>query len=202
MNSNNYTGPYWSDGKLQSSVEFGRTPPGSALDAESRLHDSAYAHYNDTQHRIAADYIYNEHLANLGSTEAIVGETVFIGNQVLRAGAGIVSDFLSYGPLGLVTGAVKDAYYVADYALNHNKYEKEVLDYYKTDPGWIRSMDESNNQVSEGKKDVVKKTGVSNLVPTKPPLIRHSNREEFSSPALLYYNPYSTMKRRKRRRRL
>lgn len=131
----NYTGPYWSDGKLQSSVEFGKSAPLSALDAESRLHDSAYAHYNDVSHRMAADAIYEEHVSKLGGFAKFAGETVLYGNQTLRAGSNLL-EYSKYGPLGLIAGALINDYYLFDYMNNSDRYKKEVLAYYATDPGW------------------------------------------------------------------
>ncbi len=51
----NYTGPYISNGKLQESVPFGDKTPKDELDALSRLHDSAYAKWDDRLHRSVAD---------------------------------------------------------------------------------------------------------------------------------------------------
>jgi hypothetical protein len=191
MTVNNYTGPYWSDGKLQSSVEFGKTPPGSALDAESRLHDSAYAHFDDVYHRIAADYIYNEHVENLGFKEALIGSAVMIGNQVVRAGANIGEQFLNYGPLGLIVGAVEDAYATADYAINHDKYEQEVKDYYATDPGYL------GQQGKSVEIDIERKGGgdapkVKSLMPGATRLNPTNTSSVPQAPALLVYDPYST----------
>jgi len=56
--SGNYVGPYWSDGKLQESVEWGDKPALHALDELARQHDAAYAHYKDEKHREAADMIF------------------------------------------------------------------------------------------------------------------------------------------------
>lgn len=132
--SNSYTGPYWSDGKLQSSVEFGKTPPGSALDAESRLHDSAYAHYQDLQHRMAADEIYEMNTRNLGTVANAAGKAVVYGNQTIRSGMNLGTNVMKYGPLGLIVGAVQNAYNLYDYMVNEEKYVKEVKAYYDTDP--------------------------------------------------------------------
>lgn len=135
----NYVGPYWSDGKLQSSVEFGDAPPLSTLDAESRLHDSAYAHYEDLQHRMAADAIYEHNVEILGGFAKFAGEAVLYGNQTLRAGSNLL-EYSKYGPLGLVVGSLINDYYLNDYLLNSERYKKEVLGYYATDPGWSKQL--------------------------------------------------------------
>lgn len=56
--SGNYVGPYWSNGKVQSSVEWGDKEPLNELDALARQHDAAYAHFKDEKHREAADAIF------------------------------------------------------------------------------------------------------------------------------------------------
>lgn len=131
----NYTGPYWSDGQIQSSVEFGSSAPLSALDAESRLHDSAYAHYSDLVHRMAADSIYEANVEKLGGFAKFAGELVKYGNQTLRAGGNLL-DYAKYGPLGFIVGSLINDYTLFDYMNNSEKYKKEVLAYYATDPGW------------------------------------------------------------------
>jgi len=131
----NYTGPYWSDGKLQSSVEFGQSAPLSALDAESRLHDSAYKHYEDLEHRMAADAIYDSRVEKLGGLAKFAGMAALYGNQTLRAGSNL-ADYAKYGPLGLVVGSLINDYHLNDYMMNVDKYKKEILAYYDTDPGW------------------------------------------------------------------
>lgn len=116
-------------------MEFGKTPPGSALDAESRLHDSAYAHYEDLGHRMAADAIYDSRVENLGGLGKFAGMAVLYGNQTLRAGMNLLEES-KYGPIGLIVGALKNDYYLFDYMSNVDRYKKEVLAYYATDPGW------------------------------------------------------------------
>ncbi len=199
MNSNNYTGPYWSDGKLQSSVEFGKTPPGSALDAESRLHDSAYAHFDDVYHRIAADYIYNENVEKLGSKGALIGSAVMIGNQVVRAGVNIGKEFLNYGPLGLIVGAVEDAYVIADYAINHDKYEREVQEYYATDPGF-GPVDGNVVEIREprGVDKVPIVAGLSTAGGDNR--VRQTANTKADRTPILVYNPYQTDSFSRRRR--
>ncbi len=56
--SGNYVGPYWSNGKVQNSVEWGDKPALNELDELARKHDAAYAHFKDEKHREAADAIF------------------------------------------------------------------------------------------------------------------------------------------------
>jgi hypothetical protein len=101
--SGNYTGPYWSDGRLQESVEFGSSDPQSELDKLSRLHDTAYAHYTDRQHREAADEIYERDAKVLaGKFPELAGKLVLHGNYAARQRAQLNSDFATLGPLGLL----------------------------------------------------------------------------------------------------
>jgi hypothetical protein len=101
--SGNYTGPYWSDGRLQESVEFGSSDPQSELDKLSRLHDTAYAHYTDRQHREAADEIYERDAKVLaGKFPELAGKLVLYGNYAARQRAQLNSDFATLGPLGLL----------------------------------------------------------------------------------------------------
>lgn len=126
----NYTGPYLSDGKFQSSVEFGETLPITQWDAFSRLHDSAFAHWDDYGHRTAANSIYNQWMKeNPTVSKNLAGWLVLYGNQ-------IGGSFKNLGPnLGsMIVGGVKNGYNLADYMLNEDKYKKDVLNYFKTDP--------------------------------------------------------------------
>lgn len=90
--SGNYVGPYWSDGKLQESVEWGEKPALHALDELARQHDAAYAHYKDAKHREAADMIFAEEAKKLkqkyGSKWAddpqIAARFVEYGNHTIR----------------------------------------------------------------------------------------------------------------------
>jgi len=66
--SGNYVGPYWSNGKLQESVEWGEKDPVHALDELARAHDAAYAHFKDEEHREAADMIFAEEARKLKKT--------------------------------------------------------------------------------------------------------------------------------------
>ncbi len=140
----NYTGPYWSDGKIQSSVEFGSTEPSSALDELSRLHDSAYAHFDDERHRAAADLIYYQEAIKLKEAfPSLAANLVLYGNYAIREGIELFNDITSYGflgPLGPLVGAIYNATgHFSDYNQMFNgqwlvKEMQEVQEFYKTDP--------------------------------------------------------------------
>jgi len=109
----NYTGPYWSDGKVQPSVEFGTADPKTDLDKLSRLHDTAYAHYKDRAHREAADAIYAEEARKLvGKFPHLAADVVQYGNYTGRQASKLASDIgkFSFIPgLGPVYGMAKFA---------------------------------------------------------------------------------------------
>lgn len=88
-----YTGPYWSDGSIQESVEWGGKTPQSELDWLSRQHDSAYAHFKDPRHREAADLIYMREAKKLaGQFPELAGNLVGYGNYTGRQVGKLLSD--------------------------------------------------------------------------------------------------------------
>jgi hypothetical protein len=139
----NYTGPYWSDGKFQESVQFGATAPLTDLDRASRLHDSAYAKFKDESHRIAADIIYQDTLKTIDSASArlIRGLPVYgnyTKNRAYEYGEALASG-MKFGGLpgavgGLAVAAVRNVFRQNDLLINLDKYKAEVRDYYATDP--------------------------------------------------------------------
>lgn len=144
----NYTGPYWSDGKLQTSVEFGTAEPQSQLDALSRLHDTAYAHYSDREHREAADMWYNTEAKKLaGQFPELAGSVVLYGNYTSRQASQLASDIgkFSFLPgLGAIYGAAK---FVGTNLVNSQKMingtylkkeKQDVLKLFETDPALQR----------------------------------------------------------------
>lgn len=135
--SGNYTGPYWSDGKLQTSVEFGSTDPQSELDKLSRLHDSAYAHYADRGHREAADEIYARDAKLLaGKFPELAGNIVLYGNYAGRQAKQLGADFGSLGPLGLIKFAATNMFN-ANKMIHGTYLSKEKGDierFYSSDP--------------------------------------------------------------------
>jgi len=80
----NYTGPYLSDGRFQSSVEDGKAPPRSRLDALSREHDSAYARSKTSRDRRKADLAYFRATRTMGWFPRLAGDIVLYGNDPAR----------------------------------------------------------------------------------------------------------------------
>jgi len=77
----NYLGPYVSGGKFQKSVKDSLVRPVDRLDADARVHDIAYATYEDFGHRLAADKLFcryagNSKMAKLASAAVTVGNTI------------------------------------------------------------------------------------------------------------------------------
>lgn len=77
----NYIGPYWSDGKFQSSVAYGKTRPRSRTDKAARYHDTAYALYGDRRHRAAADLLFHNSVEQEGLISHMMGDAVLYGNS-------------------------------------------------------------------------------------------------------------------------
>ncbi len=138
-----YTGPYWSDGRVQESVEWGKSTPQSELDWLSRQHDSAYAHYKDSRHREAADLLYMREAKKLaGRFPELAGNLVGYGNYTARqfgilANDAALSTKLTGNPLlGVVkygVGGLVDSYK----RVNGTYLKNELADvekYYGTDP--------------------------------------------------------------------
>jgi len=154
----NYTGPNISDGKIQKSVEFGSAVPKNDLDVLSRLHDSAYAKWDDYAHRTAADAWYSREAQKLGTTQAaIAADAVLYGNAIMRSLSNYGIDITNFhdslpillskavvGGLpglvsGIVSGAVKNMYNLHNYILDEFKLQKELQAYFATDPKpWLQ----------------------------------------------------------------
>ncbi len=131
----NYTGPYISNGKFQKSVEFGDVKPKDQLDYFSRLHDSAYAKWNDKLHRTVADSIYNEQVKQLeGVLPEVARHAVLFGNQVIDSFSNLAHGYFDYGPFGILVGGLKNMYDLQNYIENSSSVKKEILQYYSTDP--------------------------------------------------------------------
>jgi len=134
----NYTGPYISNGEFRKSVEFGEAIPTDALDAASRLHDSAYAHWDDDLHRMAADSLYNDDATLIGGTiPTVAGNIVLYGNAIQRASEGL-SPLDIFNPATLGLKLIKKTYnnnsLLLEYIEKGDQLRKEVKDYYSTDP--------------------------------------------------------------------
>lgn len=125
----NYTGPYISDGKFQTSVRFGQATPKDRLDKLSRLHDTAFKEFSDYGHRTAANSLYNYDAKDGDTMSKIAGAAVLYGNQVLTAAKG-----LSFNMPALVYGGVRNALDLHDYVKNEKRYKQDVKDLYAQDP--------------------------------------------------------------------
>ncbi len=107
--SGNYVGPYWSDGALQESVEWGNRPALNELDALARQHDAAYAHYKDERHREAADALFAEGASKLkgkygdklAEDPRVAATLVKYGNYAARK-ASKLPEYASMGGLGIL----------------------------------------------------------------------------------------------------
>lgn len=125
----NYTGPYISDGKFQTSVKFGSAVPKDRLDKLSRLHDTAFKEFSDYGHRTAANSIYHNDAKSGNTMSQIAGAAVLYGNQVLGASRG-----LSFNLPAIVYGGVRNALNLHDYVKNEKKYKQDVKNLYAQDP--------------------------------------------------------------------
>ncbi len=132
-----YTGPYWSNGRIQQSVEFGDAFPRTWTGYNSRLHDSAFKHFPDARHRMAADYIYRQSL-RLDDTKfgQMVRNMPFIGNNtgfVMR----LLTDPKTIPSLvgNVIATHGQEALLLAYvWSGNLDKEIADVLQYYQTDP--------------------------------------------------------------------
>ncbi len=107
----NYIGPYWSNGKIQRSVEFGEAEAKSKLDGLARLHDTAYAHYGDSAHREAADLIFAAEAKKLvGKFPRLAATAVQYGNYTGRQGSKLLSYVTQPHPVLSAIGLAKFAY--------------------------------------------------------------------------------------------
>ncbi len=162
--SGNYVGPYWSDGKMQESVEWGVKTPINELDELARQHDAAYARFKDDRHRAAADAIFAEEARKLkkkygpklAEDPAFAAAVVEYGNYAKRQGAKLAPSFI-LGPAG-VFGAAKFVYdNIGDYGKmikgTYLKSEKEnVRKFFLTDPrlktgGNAKASEQTGNEV-------------------------------------------------------
>lgn len=173
----NYTGPMWSNGELQSSVEFGDKMPTSYLDSQSRLHDSAYAKFGDKWHREAADMIYRDALEKSGGMDSVVGQLPLYGNYTKQQVYGLVdkvkTGLQKGGLLGALGGAIlHEGQYIADqmHRLSSNNLAKEranLLAYYASDP--LRSTHQFSLKPALPQRDSMPRGG--KVVPLQLPTI-------------------------------
>jgi len=171
----NYTGPHWSDGKYQESVEWGDSNPQSELDYLSRQHDSAYARFKDDKHREAADKIYNENAQKLKQKfPSLAGNLVLYGNHVERQGKKLLSNAKTGAMFGGPIGALAGAIYTAGGNIIDNmkridgkylqKETADVMKYYESDPRRVALKDLALDPKSSKAKIVTPSTST----PEKP----------------------------------
>lgn len=146
----NYVGPYWSDGKIQESVEWGDREPTDELDALARQHDAAYARFKDRAHREAADQIFAQEArklnqkagGSLASDPRFAAAMVEYGNYAARQ-AGKLAGYTAYSMvpgLGPLAGVLKFGYDNIREMNNrvHGTHLKKELEtvraFYNTDP--------------------------------------------------------------------
>lgn len=80
----NFTGPFWSDGKFQGSTSRSKKKPLTKLDWHSRDHDSEYALCDSLSCLDDADLDYFERTRNMSLGPQIIGTMPLIGNKPLR----------------------------------------------------------------------------------------------------------------------
>jgi hypothetical protein len=111
-----YTGPYWSDGKWQSSVNNGKHKPKSKLEGLSKRHDASYKNANDILDLLNADVEYLKSTQKLGVVPKAVGLVPITANFVYP----LLNNFWSIAP-DLVYAAVK-----RNIMGGKNSYEREI----------------------------------------------------------------------------
>ncbi len=160
----NYVGPYWSDGKLQESVEWGEKTPTDALDALARQHDAAYAHFKDDKHREAADMVFAEEAkklkqkygSNWASDPKIAARFVEYGNHTTRQ----LKKLAAIGTLG-PAALPSLIYHAASNMIDNHKRIKGT--YLKNEVGDIRKF--YAQDPAEGRAQTVVATGSSRKQP-------------------------------------
>lgn len=182
----NYVGPYWSDGKIQSSVVWGNKEPTDALDALARQHDAAYAHYKDRPHREAADALFAEEARKLtqkygkgwAADPKVAATLVQYGNYATRQAAKL-GEYTKYGTGGMVGNLIGAARFGIGNLLDAGKMvtgtylkqeKNDVSKFYGTDPKKQTAFRAA--EVAPGQGRSITKTPsvvpVSTTVETKP----------------------------------
>jgi len=90
----NYCGPYWSNGRFQSSV-VGDVAPVSALDTSCWQHDADYARAKTIDDFIAADNNFYYSTRSQGLRGQLYGDLVLYGNRTVRGGMAFFAPFLA-----------------------------------------------------------------------------------------------------------
>lgn len=164
----NYVGPYWSNGQIQESVEWGDKEPIDELDELARQHDAAYARFKDRPRREAADLIFatearklNRKLGGALTSDprfaaAMVEYGNYAGRQVAKLASDVGSGFkLGLGPLAGVLKFGVDNIREMNQRVHGTHLRKEleqVRAFYNTDPrlsGKTRSTDPGQIKVTK-----------------------------------------------------
>lgn len=182
----NYVGPYWSDGKKQSSIEWGNKEPTDALDNLARNHDAAYAHYKDRPHREAADALFAEEARKLtqkygkgwAADPKVAATLVQYGNYATRQAAKL-GEYTKYGTSGIAGNLIGAGRFVIGNLLDAGKMvngtylkqeRNDVLKFYGTDPKKVEQerRPEGTTPASWSIKKTPSVVPVSTTVETKP----------------------------------
>lgn len=182
----NYVGPYWSDGKTQSSVEWGNKEPTDALDDLARKHDAAYAHYKDRPHREAADALFAEEARKLtqkygkgwAADPKVAATLVQYGNYATRQAAKL-GEYTRYGTSGIAGNLIGAGRFVIGNLLDAGKMvngtylkqeRNDVLKFYGTDPKKVEQerRPEGTTPASWSIKKTPSVVPVPTTVETKP----------------------------------
>nr|WRQ64775.1 hypothetical protein [Sobelivirales sp.]WRQ64841.1 hypothetical protein [Sobelivirales sp.] len=182
----NYVGPYWSDGKVQSSVVWGNREPTDALDDLARKHDAAYAHYKDRPHREAADALFAEEARKLtqkygkgwAADPKVAATLVQYGNYAQRQAAKL-GEYTKYGTSGIAGNLIGAGRFVIGNLLDAGKMvngtylkqeRNDVLKFYGTDPKKVEQerRPEGTTPASWSIKKTPSVVPVSTTVETKP----------------------------------
>ncbi len=150
----NYTGPYISDGKFQTSVAFGKTQPANELDRLSRLHDTAYSVYTDPSYLMAADAMYADEAGKLeGKLPAVAATAVKQGNMAINGFNRLGKNVLTFGPLGLIKTAVENIWDASHYIDNEKSIKKNIKHMYNSDPVTFPILTDEGVKVAHGDKE-------------------------------------------------
>jgi len=82
--TDNYTGMYWSNGQLQTSVAYGDKKPKSRLDSYSRDHDTSYALCPDDECLDRADRLYYDRTRAMSAAPRFIGSLPITFNPFVR----------------------------------------------------------------------------------------------------------------------
>jgi len=188
----NYVGPYWSNGKVQESVEWGDKEPIDELDELARQHDAAYAHFKDRPRREAADLIFatearklNRKLGGtLTSDPRFAAAMVEYGNYAGRQAAKLATDVgtgfkMGLGPLAGVLKFGVDNIREMNQRIHGTHLKKEletVRAFYNTDPRLI-------GKTSSTDSGPIKVTKVVHGATPKPIIDRGNRPQAYGSAA-------------------